>query len=266
MFRRQILTLFRRHILKDIDPYICLFEACDKPTNCFKTVNDWLNHTQWQHIIIWSCQSVGHESEFFDSSADFERHMKQKHDGEFSEQQLPFLVDKSARPAPDTFAALARARRSIGASGDITKLCPLCPFSADEPDMQSQSTPSSLSDGNGDGVFKKILNHIVSHMESIALLSLPAGGDLDSGVSNEPRSQGVEDITEQDNQDLPPAIFADEPIEKRGLIEEALPIDDYLMKNGWSRIFESPNVRKTTYLGPEHDKTLKAFVAALGKS
>ena len=265
MLSGQILTQFRRHILKDIDPYVCLFEACDKPNDCFKTVDDWLNHIQWQHTLIFSCQSAGHESELFNSSADLERHMELEHRDEFSELQLPFLVNKSAKPCLDTFTAFARARQSIGASEDITKVCPLCKFSAAEAGMPSKSTSSVLGDAShGDRVFKNILNHIASHMESVALLSLPAADDLGSGVSNELRWQ-VDDIIERDNQDLPPAIFADEPsgemTEIEGSYGKALPINDYLMKNGWSYILESPDVRKTFYPSVEHDETLQPFIA-----
>ena len=188
-----------------------------------------------------------------------------EHRDEFSESQLPFLINKSAKPCPDTFTAFARARQSIGALEDITKVCPLCKFSPGETGMPSKSASSVLGDAsNGDIVFKIILNHIASHMESVALLSLPAADGLGSGVSNELRWQG-DDIIERDNQDLPPAIFVDEPSGEMSEIEDsygnALPIDDFLMKNGWSHILESPKVRKTSYPSAERDERLQPFIA-----
>lgn len=251
------MTYIRRHILNDIDPYVCLFEACDKPENCFKTVDDWLRHIQWQHTLVFSCQSTGHESELFSSSADLELHMRQQHWREFSESQLPFLVHKSLRPSPDTFGAFARARESIGASNDSTSLCPLCPFSADEPNMP----PNSI---RGEKKFKNIMNHIASHMESIALLSLPAAADdIGSENSDNPRSQSGEDIIERNLQDLPRAVFTDEPISHMpntmGLPGETLAVE-YL--NGeWSYILESTEIRKPVYKTAEDDEILRPFIS-----
>lgn len=260
-----MLTQFRRHVLRDIDPYICLFEACDKPDDCFKTVYDWLNHIKWQHTLVLSCQSVGHGSELFNSRTDLEQHMEREHSGEFSETQLPFLVDKSAKPSTDTFTAFARARQAIGASKDTTNLCPLCPFSADKLDIPSQSIPSVPSDPSlEDGAFKNLMDHITSHMESIALLSLPADNRLDSGVSDELRSDTGED-NEKDDQNLPPAVFVDEPIREirsvEDLSDDALPVDDFLMKEGWSYVLEAPNVQKVSHSELENDKKLQPFVA-----
>lgn len=262
------MTYTRRHIFNDIDPYVCLFEACDKPENCFKTVDDWLCHIQWQHTLVFSCQSTGHESELFNSSADLELHMHQQHWREFSESQLPFLIQKSSRPSLDTFGAFARARESIGASKDSTSLCPLCPFSADEPDMPPQ--PTSLVPGNimnGEKKFKKIMNHIASHMESIALLSLPApADDIGTGVSDNPQSQSEEDIIERDKQDLPPAVFSDEPIglmpNTEGLPGETLPVEDYLMIGEWSYILESTDTQKPALnKKAEDDEILRPFIS-----
>lgn len=252
------MTYTRRHILNDIDPYVCLFEACDKPENCFKTVDDWLSHIQWQHTLVFSCQSTGHESEIFNSSADLELHMHQQHWREFSESQLPFLIHKSLRPSPDTFGAFARARESIGASKDSTSLCPLCLFSADEPTMP----PNSIS---GEKKFKNIMNHITSHMESIALLSLPAAADdIGSGVSYNSRSQSEEDIIERNKQDLPPAVFTDETtsyMHTEGLPGEILPDEDYLMNGEWSYILESTDTRKPVYKRAENDEILRPFIS-----
>ena len=184
--------------------------------------------------------------------------MHQQHWREFSESQLPFLVHKSARPSPDTFAAFSGARESIGAPKDSTSLCPLCPFSADGHDMPPQSTSLVLGNSiNGDRKFKIIMNHIASHMESIALLSLPAAADgIGSGVSDNLRSQSEADI-ERDEQDLPPAVFTDEPIghmsNTEGFSGETLPIEGHFMKGEWSYILESTDTRKPVYKRAEDD-------------
>lgn len=253
------MTSNRRHILNDIDPYVCLFEACDKLENCFSTVDDWLSHIQWQHTLVFSCQSTGHKSELFNSGADLELHMHQQHSHEFSESQLPFLIHKSLRPSPDTFGAFARARESIGASKDSKSLCPLCLFTADEPNMPPNST-------SGEKKLKNIIDHIASHMESIALLSLPAAAnDFGSGTSYDTRSQNEDDIIVRNLQDLPSAVFTDEPINHmpntQGLPGEKLPVEDYWMNGEWSYILESKEIRKPLHKRAEDDGILQSFIS-----
>ncbi|MCJ1471355.1 hypothetical protein MMC07_010003, partial [Pseudocyphellaria aurata] len=261
-----------RHILKDIDPYICLFEECDEPDTCFKSIDDWLNHIQWQHTLFFSCQSVGHESELFNSRTGLEQHMEREHSGEFTETQLPFIVNKSAKPSRDTFVAFANARQSIGASEDPKNLCPLCPFSPKDDHIPSPSINLVSSNTRPeDREFKITLDHITNHMESIALLSLPLDEHLEHGVSDELKHRIGEDI-DQDVRSLPSTSVVDEPSsaiistegssgeDPEGSSGEDLPIDDYVLKEGWDYVFKSPSVPKTTHVEPELDETLKPFV------
>ena len=110
------------------------------------------------------------------------------------------------------------------------------------------------------------MNHIASHMESIALLSLPAAADdISSGVSYNSRSQSEEDIIERNKQDLPPAVFTDEPISHmpntESLPGETLPGENYLMNGEWSYILESTDTRNPVYKSAEDDKILRPFIS-----
>ena len=101
-------------------------------------------------------------------------------------------------------------------------------------------------------------------MESIALLSLPVDSNLDSGVSDELRSQNEEDF-ERDDQNLPSSIFIDEPSRRINPLEdlsgEAFPIDGHSIEEGWNYVLESPDVQKIPQVELEHDKILQPFVA-----
>lgn len=110
------------------------------------------------------------------------------------------------------------------------------------------------------------MSHITSHMESIALLSLPAAADdIRSGVSYDSRSQSEEDIIERNKQELPSPVFTDEPISDmpntEGLPGETLLVEGYLMNGEWSDIQEYTDSRKPVYKRAEDDEKLRPFIS-----
>lgn len=249
----------RRHILKDIEPYVCLFDECDRSNECFKTVDDWLGHMQWQHTLIWSCQAPGHESKPFNSKIEFERHMRLEHPHAFTESQLPMLVQKSAQPASDTFTALAR--QSDNSFSDMFRVCPLCPFSLEGGDLSSQNRSSEFLDiKSTDAMSKVIRDHLAAHLESIALLSLPERDHLDDADSNERQSQDTRDTVDWTDQELPPPYF-DEG-ESPSLLSslEPFPPAKQLREEDWDFVLEDPRVNRTPFTVQGQDPTLREFV------
>lgn len=103
-------------------------------------------------------------------------------------------------------------------------------------------------------------------MESIALLSLPAAADdIDNGTSYNTQSQSEEDVIERNLQDLPSAVFTDEPIDHmpntEGLPGEKLPVEDYSMNGEWSYILEFKEIRKPVHRRAEDDEILRRFIS-----
>jgi hypothetical protein len=193
--------------------------------------------------------------------------MEHNHSGEFSQSQVPFLIERSAKPDRDTFGALARIRKSINASDDSTKLCPLCPFSADQPNEISNTDRSSSDNiGHGAGNTKNMCSHIAGHLESIALLSLPVGSDSEEMASNAARSQGAQNTQDLDEEDLLPAMFFDrlDPGEEipGGTTDEPPPKDDDLINEGWAYVFESSYFLQKAYKLPDNDPVLSSFAQA----
>lgn len=138
----------------------------------FQSPDEWLKHMQWQHTIVWCCQAPGHELEIYKSQVGLENHIRLDHPSAFTESQLPMLIQRGGRPAADTFGALVHSIGSDGSSGNLNQ-CPLCNIfqrKLESGDRETQNV-EALPD---------IQDHILGHLESIALLSLPEEDEHDS--------------------------------------------------------------------------------------
>ncbi|KLU82102.1 serine/threonine protein kinase [Magnaporthiopsis poae ATCC 64411] len=238
-----------RHILKDIDPYVCLFEGCGEGDVLFKSADDWLSHMQWQHTKVWTCQAcqvVGHEHQAYSSAFDMEQHIRRDHPGSFTEAQLPDIVQQSSLPAPDTFAVLMRQNQreasDTGSNGQALHECPIC--------MSFHASPGS------DAALPlhesaNIHDHILEHLESIALLSLPINDDQGEGLTtpNSRQSKQDEDADWRKKSDLPPAVFDDIPGQLRESDDSELDAhNSSLIDSKWAEVFEQLHVDS----GPVH--------------
>ncbi|KAL9600267.1 MAG: hypothetical protein Q9219_003312 [cf. Caloplaca sp. 3 TL-2023] len=191
------LWTIRRHILKDIDPYVCLFEGCSRPNEQYESFDDWISHMKWQHTLVWSCHAPRHTQLKFDTATECEAHMRQDHSQEISSAQISLLVEKSAQPAADPLAVLLReddAGRSV---------CPLCPFAVENtrvPEPHGLIPDASASVDN----MKQMRDHIAAHLESIALLSLPEQEELENAASDEVQSESARRSSRGDDHDREP--------------------------------------------------------------
>lgn len=181
---------------------MCLFEECNEGDVLFKTVDEWLSHMKWQHTVVWSCQAPGHEQNIYDSQEELEEHIRLEHLHFFTANQLPHLVKQGAQPVSDTFGALAYSYSPDDLSGRQAHLCPIC---RNFPLLSSAVNPD-LSESK---MQPDIQNHILEHLESIALLSLPAIEDVDAVKSEIPQSSDGNSIV-KDAVDLRLAFFNNE--------------------------------------------------------
>ncbi|KAL4916459.1 hypothetical protein BDW62DRAFT_202613 [Aspergillus aurantiobrunneus] len=159
---------WRRHVMKDIDPYVCLFEDCDSDYPFFKKTEEWIDHMQWGHSTRYSCQVPGHEDIFFQTQAGLEQHLAGEHAEQLPSGELSGLVKNGLRPAPDVFAFLAGCLN------------------------MGQDRPSQGME---------IRQHIASHLERIALLSLPERDDFDAESAARPAPSGIAEGTTDERLD-----------------------------------------------------------------
>ena len=131
--------------MRDLEPYICTFGGCTRPTKTYGVKGDWIHHELDAHQIQkkWFCRPC---EAGFSSRIAFDNHMRKEHPGLVTGHQL------------DLFAEMCEQ-----SSGDVRRRtkCPLC--------LQEHRNE------------KKLHTHLADHLEQIALFAaLPARSALDS--------------------------------------------------------------------------------------
>ncbi|KAF5602454.1 hypothetical protein FPCIR_1794 [Fusarium pseudocircinatum] len=125
---------WKYHVKNDLEPYVCLFETCHSSGHLYVHSNTWIKHMT-EHALRWRCASRQHDEFVTDSREHYLDHMKNSHLGIFTDAQLGVLADQNGR-----------------INGPLFKACPLC---------GEEKENSSLID------------HLVGHMRSLAIKSLP---------------------------------------------------------------------------------------------
>ncbi|KAF2688930.1 hypothetical protein K458DRAFT_293521, partial [Lentithecium fluviatile CBS 122367] len=67
----------RKHVLCDIQPYVCTFGECDLFDHFFKSREEWFRHEAQHHRAKWFCNSNNHPT--FDAEPGLLAHMEGKH-------------------------------------------------------------------------------------------------------------------------------------------------------------------------------------------
>ncbi|RDL42221.1 uncharacterized protein BP5553_02200 [Venustampulla echinocandica] len=155
---------WRKHVLSDLKPYVCTFEACE--LKMFADPHTWFLHELQDHRKEWKCYFCSHSS--FTSSGDYKSHLKHRHSSSFFEDQIPVLLGMSQRPA-------------------ITASPADCPFCDDwETRLRKINLhiPASETLVVTSNQFK---HHVGAHMEQLALFAIPRGyteeGSADSNIA-----------------------------------------------------------------------------------
>ncbi|KAK9771983.1 putative C2H2-type domain-containing protein [Seiridium cardinale] len=153
---------WKRHVFRDLRPYICTYQACATPYRMFATRYDWVYHESQLHRRQWSCQKC---SAAFDSKEKFQGHLEQSHAGIWNGPQISILADMGEGPKSE-------ASRSA---------CRFC----------LRSMP-----------LKRMSNHVADHLEELSLFALPkldldenqSLGDHNQSKETEGRDGGEERI------------------------------------------------------------------------
>ncbi len=81
---------WKRHVMCDLEPYVCTFEICLQKNDMFGNREDWFNHEIQHHRFEYSCNVEDHES--YTDVREFTSHMDKEHnvriDNERSKSQL----------------------------------------------------------------------------------------------------------------------------------------------------------------------------------
>ncbi|KAF2136882.1 uncharacterized protein K452DRAFT_322128 [Aplosporella prunicola CBS 121167] len=98
---------WKKHVLADIQPYVCTFPDCDLSEHLFEDKDAWYNHETQFHRVKYSCNTDGHKP--YTSQSDFGKHMKEDHD--------------QALDRDNSLRMLDLFRRKLNSSGGLCNLC-----------------------------------------------------------------------------------------------------------------------------------------------
>ena len=143
----MLLTAFRKHVLQDLEPYICTFSTCG--LEGYQSQHTWFEHELLVHRNQWVCSRC---SDPFASSDSLERHINQHHSESISGRQISMIVEQSKRPI-----------ESIQPNG-----CPFCGGS------WAKTGPSDTASEEVLVVdIDQFRRHLGHHLQQVALFSLP---------------------------------------------------------------------------------------------
>ncbi|KAI3322270.1 hypothetical protein HD806DRAFT_144170 [Xylariaceae sp. AK1471] len=175
---------WKRHVFRDLHPYVCLSKDCEAPDQDFGRRHQWMDHILQCHWKIWQCPS-GCQSTF-DSASSFKDHMAKAHSEAFPASQMDSVAKLSERPI------------------DLEKGvdCPIC-------DHPLKST-------------KQYQQHVGAHQEQLSLFALPILGkdeglDDDSDQSKNKERKDEPDAYSEESKDFDekaPVEFTD-PVDRK---------------------------------------------------
>lgn len=247
--------ILRKHVYRDLDPYICLHPDCSGSQSLFHDTNAWVQHMR-EHHLHWRCSTPSHAGLVFCSEVDFEEHLKSKHKGAVNEKQLQPLLNRAKRP------------------GTAFAECPLCglspaqdasPGSISSPQYGMPATRKPSTDPSSEYLTK----HVANHLLSLSLISLPWRDMADEEMQKE------ETVSHHANED-PASTYHDDMLslsfgEDEDALDSGIPPNDLEIsipaipddailgraRDEWSFLPSSE------YFGHDRDPTLQTFLRKL---
>ncbi|KPM38857.1 hypothetical protein AK830_g7711 [Neonectria ditissima] len=216
---------WEKHVMNDLDAYVCLFDECEKSGELYNHSSDWLKHMR-AHTLRWRCNSKAHGTIVFSTEEQYLTHLRDVHTASFTEPQLRVLAQRNGRP-----------------DGPMFEFCPIC---------------------GTDEVSSNLEGHIIGHMRLLALRSLPpyddegsdASGDSDKGSSGASQPVSRTTIKEDPERNIRPT-FQDAIGESEEISWPADPSwEANLQKIQWRFITE---VRDARLKNPEVDPIIQSI-------
>jgi hypothetical protein len=87
----------RKHVLSDLQPYICTHLECSLHEYLFRNQEEWWQHETLSHRLEWYCNTATHKP--FQEVSAFLTHMKDCHGQSFPDNQVPSLGHVFQRPS-----------------------------------------------------------------------------------------------------------------------------------------------------------------------
>ncbi|KAL8670044.1 MAG: hypothetical protein Q9168_005390 [Polycauliona sp. 1 TL-2023] len=133
---------WKRHVLRDLQPYICTFGNCSQADTMFERRRDWFGHELQVHRVEWCCNTPGHQA--YAVRSEFRTHLE-GHGESYDDGELDSVIDIFKRSAVEAVFS-----------------CPICGA------YRAQSL----------GV-DKFEAHLGRHLEMASTFALPSSGIVD---------------------------------------------------------------------------------------
>jgi hypothetical protein len=233
--------------MKDLMPYICVFEECLESREVFRTYDDWIIHMQKEHPVTqWLCCAPIHGPKSFNDEGAYKDHMRIVHPGSFAPSDLSELTRMSLRP-----------------SFQIFEICPFCDFLPDGVNSQGLKLFSDESQ-------HALQKHVASHLEQLSLISIHL-------IDNNEEVDTTESSSVKRKQDLHeplPESYVD--VQWNGMLPRLDTLSDdpaWTQRYRKSVINQVPSVeeewpfywesKRIPHESQENDKSLQFFIARL---
>ncbi|KAH6861233.1 hypothetical protein B0T12DRAFT_479964 [Alternaria alternata] len=145
-------STWRKHVFRDLKPYICTFEVCD--IKLFSDRREWFEHELLHHRAQWCCDFCGKGD--FRSLKIFKDHVRSRHMQSIKDDQLDAL-SKASRRSIDRIPASD------------------CPFCQEWEVKLRLANPDISADEIVVVTPIQFRHHVGSHMQQLALFSVPRG-------------------------------------------------------------------------------------------
>lgn len=140
-----MVTTHRRHVFRDLRPYICTFESCTNEQKLYVSRHAWIHHELQVHRREYACHLC---DKVVSSRRTASAHLKEHHSDSFSPAQLGIILE------------LCNRQVDVTAHKDS---CLVCGEELPLPALQE---------------------HLAEHMEDFALFVLPSNGEEDAEGSD----------------------------------------------------------------------------------
>ena len=196
---------WKKHVLHDLQPYVCTFSGCSLEDHFFPSRNAWYLHETQEHRCVWHCNVEGHG--IYKTQELFMDHMLQSHATKLSREQMANLAPmfrRSDRSSAGKCNLCFRKSKSlcdhVARHLERIALFALPRLSDDDADWKSSQNQQSLEallsdDGSRSASAKHRSSDENSAFESISQASGPHAeaapalfedGEQLSGVSDDP--------------------------------------------------------------------------------
>ncbi|KAH7009796.1 hypothetical protein EDB80DRAFT_713888 [Ilyonectria destructans] len=143
---------WKKHIIRDLEPFICLSDECNESLQFFGSKREWIHHMQTRHTMDWArkvhsqqwhCNLDHKHTKRYEDKDSFLSHLKAEHGDRLTSSQ-----------------ALGRMRRNKVFARDPFS-CPLC-----------EQVPDELKDHLAERPYDVLADHIGQHLEALSFYSL----------------------------------------------------------------------------------------------